>query len=160
MYYTTIDSPLGELLLLSDGEYLTKVSFGVRRVPSWQRQDNLPLFALAKQWLEDYFTGIPRSAGELPLKAEGTPFQKVVWKILWTIPWGETCTYGEIAREAARMLGKERMSAQAVGQAVGKNPIWIIIPCHRCMGAGGKLTGYAGGIDKKAWLLRHEEEHR
>ena len=74
-----------------------------------------------------------------------------------TIPYGETRTYGEIAREMAAVLGKEKMSAQAVGQAVGKNPISILIPCHRVVGAGGKLTGYAGGLEKKVWLLQHEK---
>lgn len=160
LYYTTMDSPLGKVLLVSDGAYLTRVLIACQPDPLWQRQDALPVFNSAKKWLDDYFSGIPRSAEELSLKAEGTPFQKMVWQILCTIPWGETCTYGDIAKEAARKLGKETMSAQAVGQAVGKNPIWILVPCHRCVGAGGRLTGYAGGIDKKAWLLRHEEEFK
>ena len=90
------------------------------------------------------------------MKAEGTPFQKEVWNLLMAIPYGETRTYGDLAREMARLRGKENMSSQAVGQAVGKNPISIIIPCHRVVGAGGKLTGYAWGITKKEWLLRHE----
>ena len=83
-----------------------------------------------------------------------------MWEILRTIPWGQTRTYGDIAKEVARLLGKEKMSAQAVGQAVGKNPISILIPCHRVVGTGDKLTGYAGGIENKAWLLSHEEEHK
>ena len=159
MYYTTLDLPVGELLLVSDGEYLTNAYIDSQPEPSWQREDALSVFSLSRQWLEDHFAGVPRESGELPLKIEGTLFQKTVWQILTTIPWGSTRTYGDIAKEAARVLGKERMSAQAVGQAVGKNPLWIIIPCHRCVGAGGNLIGYAGGIDKKAWLLRHEEEH-
>ena len=160
LYYTTMDSPLGEVLLVSDGTCLTRVCITHPPEPDWQRQEELPVFCLARKWLEDYFSGIPRRAEELPLKAEGTVFQKTVWQILSTIPWGQTRTYGDIAKEVARILGKKKMSAQAVGQAVGKNPLWIIIPCHRCIGAGGKLTGYAGGLDKKAWLLRHEEEHK
>ena len=115
------------------------------------------MFRKTRLWLEGYFRGNPMAAEDLLLKTEGTPFQQMVWEFLLQIPWGKTCTYGQIAREMGKKLGKEKMSAQAVGQAVGRNPIWIIIPCHRCMGAGGKLTGYAGGIEKKAWLLRHEE---
>ena len=86
----------------------------------------------------------------------GTNFQRQVWRILLTIPLGQTRTYGSIAREMAGLLGKEKMSAQAVGGAVGRNPISILIPCHRVVGTGGQLTGYASGLDKKAWLLRHE----
>ena len=93
---------------------------------------------------------------EIPLVPEGTEFQKQVWKRLLAISYGKTKTYGEIAREVASMMGKEKMSAQAVGQAVGRNPISILIPCHRCVGARGRLTGYAGGMDRKIWLLRHE----
>ena len=155
--YTMMDSPVGELLLLSDGTCLTGLYIGRQPEPEWQRQDGLPVFALTGRWLEDYFAGAPREIGELPLKAEGTLFQRTVWGILCTIPWGTTRSYGDIAKEAARRLGKEKMSAQAVGQAVGKNPIWILIPCHRVVGADGSMTGYAGGVDKKAWLLRHEE---
>ena len=92
----------------------------------------------------------------MPLKLTGTPFQKGVWAYLLTIPYGQTCTYGDIAREMATLTGKKTMSAQAVGQAVGRNPISIIVPCHRVVGAGGKMTGYAWGIEKKEWLLAHE----
>jgi len=93
---------------------------------------------------------------DLPLMPAGTPFQKQVWQLLLTIPHGETKTYGNLAGEMAVILGKEKMSAQAVGQAVGKNPISILIPCHRVVGANGQLTGYASGLDRKSWLLRHE----
>ena len=102
--------------------------------------------------MESYFAGNP-GAVEFPLSPTGTDFQRKVWAILLTIPYGQTTTYGAIAKQ----LGNA-MSAQAVGQAVGRNPISIIIPCHRVMGAKGQLTGYAGGIENKKWLLRHEEE--
>ena len=156
MYYTTMDSPVGELLLVSDGTCLTGLLLDVQPESSWQRQKDLPLFDRTRAWLRDYFAGKNPNAEMLPLKAEGTPFQKEVWNLLTAIPYGETRTYGDLARELARLRGKENMSSQAVGQAVGKNPISIIIPCHRVVGAGGKLTGYAWGIAKKEWLLRHE----
>lgn len=156
MYYTTMDSPVGELLLVSDGTCLTGLYLDSQPEPSWQRQKDLPLFDRTRVWLRDYFAGKNPKVEMLPLKAEGTPFQKEVWNLLMAIPYGETRTYGDLAREMARLRGKENMSSQAVGQAVGKNPISIIIPCHRVVGAGGKLTGYAWGIAKKEWLLRHE----
>ena len=108
-----------------------------------------------KNWLDSYFSGDPAEV-TFPLNPHGTAFQKQVWEILLTIPYGKTTTYGAIAREMARRAGREKMSAQAVGQAVGKNPISILIPCHRVVGVNGKLTGYAGGLDRKEWLLRHE----
>ena len=157
MFYGELDSPLGKILLESDGDFLTGARIGAQPLAGAAFRDDLPVFAQAKDWLQAYFAGMPRPVGELPLKPEGTPFQQMVWAYLAAVPWGQTCTYGQIAREIAPRLGREKMSAQAVGQAVGRNPIWIIIPCHRCVGAGGKLTGYAGGLDKKAWLLRHEE---
>lgn len=150
--YTKYDSPVGTLLLCSDGEtlgglYLSgereETDFGVRR-------DDLPLFDRVRYWLDGYFAGHPGQI-DFSLLPQGTPFQKRVWDILLTIPYGQTTTYGAIAG----MLSPQ-MSAQAVGQAVGKNPISIIIPCHRVIGAGGKLTGYAGGLENKKWLLTHE----
>lgn len=93
---------------------------------------------------------------EIPLAPQGTDFQKAVWKILLTIPFGEIRTYGDIAREMALLRGMEKMSSQAVGQAVGKNPINILVPCHRVVGAAGQLTGYSCGLEKKVWLLMHE----
>ena len=95
---------------------------------------------------------------DFPVAPEGTVFQKQVWEILLTIPFGETRSYGEIGAEVARRMGRQKMSPQAIGGAVGRNPIGIIIPCHRVIGAGGQLIGYAGGLHNKAWLLRHEEE--
>ena len=118
---------------------------------------DLPVFKSTYLWLKKYFSGENPPISNVPIKPlEGTPFQKIVWKILLEIPYGSTITYGEIAREAARRLGKSKMSAQAVGQAVGQNPISIIIPCHRVIGANGNLTGYNGGIDVKIKLLEIE----
>ena len=109
-----------------------------------------------KKWLDDYFSGNQPSIDFLPLSPLGTPFQKDVWEMLKAIPYGKTTTYGEIAKVLAKKYGKEKFSAQAVGGAVGKNQISIIIPCHRVVGTNGNLTGYAGGIDKKITLLKHE----
>ena len=116
-----------------------------------------PVLAAAAEWLELYFSG--KEPDFLPpLRPEGTAFQKCVWGILLEIPYGETKTYGEIARQAAEREGRERMSAQAAGQAAGRNPIALMIPCHRVVGAGGRLTGYAAGVERKAWLLDLERK--
>ena len=115
-----------------------------------------PILEQACRWLDGYFAGTPEPAASIPLAPPGTPFQHLIWKLLLDIPYGESRTYGALARQAAAALGRERMSAQAVGGAVGRNPVSILIPCHRVLGNGGQLTGYAGGLDKKAWLLDHE----
>ena len=154
MHFAEYDSPVGRLLLGSDGVDLL--------ILQMERNLDVPLtedsvLLAAKQWLDRYFQGeVPDL--ELPLRPEGTPFQRQVWQILLEIPWGQTRTYGEIARQVAAALGKEKMSAQAVGQAVGSNPISIVIPCHRVVGARGQLTGYAWGVEKKKWLLEHEKK--
>ena len=119
-----------------------------------RKEDHLPLQA-AKLWLDAYFRGEDPDI-KVPLNLEGTPFQRQIWQLLLTIPFGETRTYGFLAREAAAKMRREKMSAQAVGQAVGKNPVSILVPCHRVVGAGGALTGYASGLEKKRWLLCHE----
>ena len=155
MLYTRMDSPVGELLIVSDGRCLTGLYIQCQPEPSWQQGD-LTLFDTVKSWLTGYFAGKRPDVSDLPLKLTGTPFQKAVWAYLLTIPYGQTCTYGDIARKMAALAGKKTMSAQAVGQAVGRNPISIIVPCHRVVGAGGKMTGYAWGIEKKEWLLAHE----
>jgi methylated-DNA-[protein]-cysteine S-methyltransferase len=113
------------------------------------------LLVALRSWLKGYFSGM-NSELDLPLAPRGTPFQQAVWKILLRIPRGATITYGEIARKVAEEMGRPHMSAQAVGGAVGRNPIAILIPCHRVVGADGSLTGYAGGLEKKRALLRLE----
>lgn len=156
MHYTQVPSPIGTLLLTSDGTFLTGLYPGGEPESGWECREDVPVFDLTRQWLASYFAGTPEPVDPIPLKIEGTPFRKRVWQILMTIPWGQVRTYGDIARQLAQELGREKMSAQAVGQAVGSNPISILIPCHRCVGVGGKLTGYAWGTDKKKWLLDHE----
>ena len=155
MFFTVYPSPLGNLSLTSDGKYLTGLWMDTQTLPTttYIQKDGLPIFQQTKDWLDEYFLGNPPSPDTLPLSPAGTAFQRQVWQLLLTIPYGETTTYGAIAKAIS-----PTMSAQAVGGAVGHNPISIIIPCHRVIGAGGQLTGYAGGIEKKAWLLRHEEE--
>ena len=119
-------------------------------------QPDLPLLAAARCWLDNYFSGQKPHISDLPLAPEGSAFRRAIWDLLCEIPYGEVTTYGEIARRIAVQMNKVSMSAQAVGGAVGHNPISIIIPCHRVVGANGSLTGYAGGIDKKIKLLEHE----
>ena len=152
--YIQYDSPLGPLLLTANGRALTGLWINKAPEPGWTPEET-PLLRAASLWLDAYFRGEDQPI-PFPLAPAGTPFQKAVWEILLSIPLGQTRTYGSIAREMAGLLGKEAMSAQAVGQAVGRNPISILIPCHRCVGAKGQLTGYAGGLDRKTWLLRHE----
>jgi methylated-DNA-[protein]-cysteine S-methyltransferase len=151
MYVSRYDSPIGKLLLTCNDRGLT----GLYMNREVTRQEDHPVFQETVAWLDAYFRGECPPV-TVPLALEGTPFQRIVWTILQTIPYGETRSYGSIAKEVAAVLGKDKMSAQAVGQAVGKNPISILIPCHRVVGAKGQLTGYAGGLDKKIWLLRHE----
>lgn len=156
LYYDFYGSPLGTLLLTGSGGALTGLTFSDAAPRNACRAQGNEL-ASARTWLDDYFrgeTGMP----DLAMAPEGTAFQQLVWKLLLEIPFGETVTYGDLARKAADILGKEKMLAQAVGQAVGRNPIAIMIPCHRVVGAGGKLTGYAYGQEKKKWLLRHEQK--
>lgn len=152
--FTRYDSPLGELLLTAEHNALTGLYMNTQPHPHTEmpRRDDLPVFLLVRNWLDRYFSGRAPSPEEIPICPAGTVFQRQVWDILLRIPYGETVTYGQIAKH----IGGKAMSAQAVGQAVGRNPISILIPCHRVVGAKGKLTGYAGGLDKKIWLLRHE----
>ena len=149
-------SPLGRIVLMSDGTALTELDFaeGVPEVSAVHTQKDLPVFREVCRWLDVYFAG--RDPGALPpLAPHGTAFQQAVWNILRGIPYGTTTTYGGIAARIAAARGG-RMSAQAVGGAVGRNPISILIPCHRVIGADGSLTGYAGGLDKKEYLLELE----
>lgn len=159
-YIWRYESPLGGITLGSDGEALTGLWFNGQKyfadtMKGTGEEKCLPVFAEACGWLDIYFSG--RNPGFTPPLAIGaTPFRKAVWEILLTIPYGKTMTYGEIAKRIALQKGAPRMSAQAVGGAAGHNPISLVIPCHRVVGADGRLTGYAGGIDRKLELLRLE----
>ena len=153
MFCARYVSPLGPMLLTGGDNGLTGIWFD--REPE-EAESSHPILDQTKRWLDAYFAG-KKPDVEIPVNLYGTPFQKQVWQLLMTIPYGETRTYGDIAREMALLTGKEKMSAQAVGQAVGKNPISILIPCHRVIGAKGQLTGYASGLEKKVWLLEHEK---
>ena len=159
-YISHYGSPLGGILLAGDENGLSGLWFdGAKYFADGLKHDakeaHLPAFDRAKLWLDIYFSGKEPNFTP-PLNIDGTPFQKTVWQLLLQIPYGHTRTYGEIAAEAARKGGMEHMSAQAVGGAVGRNRISLIIPCHRVVGANGSLTGYAGGVDKKLELLKLE----
>ncbi len=159
-FKTVLPSPVGEILLTSDGDNLTglwiKGQSPDKTANNAESNAALPVFANAKDWLDRYFTGQKTSPDELPLKPTGNAFRQRVWAILRAIPYGGTTTYGAIARQIESETGN-RMSAQAVGGAVGHNPIAIVIPCHRVLGANGKLTGYAGGLHLKTALLKIEK---
>lgn len=154
------DSPLGGILLAADDVGLTGLWFDgqkyfARGLSNERIAQETPILTEAKRWLDIYFTG-KKPDFTPPLHPIGSAFRRSVWEILLQIPYGQTATYGEIARQLAKKQGLERMSAQAVGGAVGHNKISIIIPCHRVVGADGSLTGYAGGIGKKEKLLELE----
>lgn len=155
------ESPLGWLTLAEENGALT----GLWMENQKYFPQNLPgeykaseTLSHAADWLDCYFAGKNPEIHKLPMNPQGTEFQQQVWKILCRIPYGETTTYAAIAGEIAALRGLERMSAQAVGGAVGHNPISIIIPCHRVLGTDGSLTGYAGGVERKRWLLEFEAE--
>jgi methylated-DNA-[protein]-cysteine S-methyltransferase len=151
--YATTDSPIGELLVLGDAESVHKLlmngdgSFDDRKSGLTQDQ---AAFATTIAQLDEYFAG-DRDSFDLPLEPEGTEFQRAVWNALAEIPYGETRSYGQIAASVGRPK-----AARAVGMANNRNPIAVIVPCHRVIGAGGALVGYAGGLDRKTWLLDHE----
>ena len=159
-YTSRYSSELGDILLAADEIGLTGLwffgqSYFADTLPAEQVAQETPILAQAREWLDEYFSG--KEPGFVPsFHVSGTPFQLGVWKILQKIPYAKTVTYGEIAKEIAKEKGISRMSAQAVGGAVGSNKIGIIIPCHRVVGANGNLTGYAGGIYNKEALLRLE----
>ena len=155
------ESPLGGITLASDGEALIGLWFDGQKyfADSLEREHKerpLPVFDEANRWLDIYFSGRAPDFTP-PLSMKTTQFRKAVWEIMLTIPYGKTMTYGEIADRIAKEKGLVRMSAQAVGGAVGHNSISLIIPCHRVVGTNGSLTGYAGGIDKKVKLLTMEK---
>ena len=158
MYYTLYNSPIGEITLASDGESLTGLwnqdqkYHGNTLFAKMQRRDDLPIFDTTKNWLSSYFNGENPDISTLSLNpnASGGEFRRRVWKLLCNIPYGETVTYGYIAKQMGIKSG------QAIGGAVGHNPISIIIPCHRVIGANRSLTGYAGGLKMKIALLELE----
>ena len=155
-----IPTPLGEMIARTDQEQLCGLWFlGQKYAPDdieeWDRDPSRPLFVALRSQLTAFFAGHLR-AFDLPLAPRGTAFQMAVWALLRTIPSGETTTYGTLAKRLAEQRDGRTPSAQAVGGAVGRNPIAIIIPCHRVVGANGALTGYAGGLDRKAALLALE----
>ena len=159
-YIYHYSSPLGEILLSGNDSSLTGLWFEGQKyyadTLTGPREERLtPVFEQTLDWLQIYFSG-QDPAFLPPLSPRGTPFRKEVWDVLLTIPYGQTRTYGEIASVIAARRGLPHMSAQAVGGAVGHNPISLLIPCHRVVGADGSLTGYAGGVDKKAQLLKLE----
>lgn len=157
----TIDSPIGRLTAASDGTNLTGLwlegqkYYGATLENPIVRQD-LPVFALLKQWLDVYFAGGQPDV-VLPLAPSGSEFRQAVWGALIEIPYGTIVTYGDIAKQLRQSGMAPKASARAVGGAVGHNPIAILIPCHRVMGASGSLTGYAGGVEAKAHLLQLEK---
>lgn len=170
------ETPLGPMRMRSDGTALTGLCFAGQKYhddrpgdlggKAWQNQElpsasekDMPVFALTCQWLDAYFAGKgPDVLAGLcpPLALSGTEFRMAVWRILLRIPYGQTISYGQIGRIMARERGLARMSAQAVGGAVGHNPVGIIVPCHRVVGSNGSLTGYGGGIGRKIRLLELE----
>lgn len=155
-------TPAGEVLLAASGTALTGLWFTgqkhfARTLPRpLSPPGDAPSLNASKRWLTAYFAGKRPSPDELELAPEGTPYQLAVWRILLGIPYGAVISYGEAAQEAARLLGRKTCSARAAGVAVGLNPISIVIPCHRVIGADGALTGYAGGMERKAILLKLE----
>lgn len=160
VYTMQYDSPLGKILLAADEVGLTGLWFYGQKyfanyLPEENREGKTPALDQAKKWLDIYFSGKEPNFTP-PLHPIGSDFRRAVWDILLKIPYGKTITYGDIARELAEKKGTAKMSAQAVGNAVGHNEISIIIPCHRVVGTNGSLTGYAGGIDKKISLLTLE----
>lgn len=163
MFYSTqYLSPLGTITLASDGDNLVGLwmegqkYFGGTVAEPLKEQSDLPIFIMTKRWLDSYFAKENPPITDLCLAPNGTEFRKSVWKILCVIPYGTLTTYGEIAQSIAKETKRNTMSSQAIGGAVGHNPISIIIPCHRVVGTNGSLTGYAGGIDKKIKLLKLE----
>ncbi len=161
-FSTNFHSPVGQITVASDGTNLVGLwmagqkYFGDTVSEKMTEQPALAVFSETKRWLDGYFGGEKPAVSELPLAPNGGEFRRMVWDILCQIPYGEVITYGDIAKQMAARMGKPGMSSQAVGGAVGHNPISIIIPCHRVVGASGSLTGYSGGINKKIQLLELE----
>lgn len=161
-YYYIYNSPVGKLTIASNeknivGLWLDKQKYYMDVLEDKEYQEKeTEVIKLAEKWLDRYFNKEKPEINELPIEFIGSDFRKQIWKILAEIPYGKVVTYGDIAKQIAKQKGIKTMSAQAVGGAVGHNPISIIIPCHRVVGANGSLTGYAGGVEIKAKLLEFE----
>ncbi len=162
MYYSAhYKSPIGDILIICDGKNITELRIeGQKHTGGVPRgiaeSSDAPLLREGRAWLDEYFGGGKPLPSRLPLAPAGSGFRQMIWRLILDIPYGFTESYGSIAKKAAALTGRDKMSAQAVGGAVGHNPIPIIIPCHRVIGADGSLTGYAGGIEAKRFLLKHE----
>jgi len=152
LYFEHFDTPLGLMEVTATAVAVKSIHFIDTAKKLVQAESANAITALSKKQLNEYFSGT-RTVFGLPLDADGTNFQKTVWKALSSIPCGQTCSYGDIAKQIGNPKGM-----RAVGLANGKNPITIVVPCHRVIGANGKLTGYASGTDRKAWLLNHESD--
>ena len=164
MYYCTYKSKIGLLYLISDGEsligcYLEGQKYFPNNIDNYYLNEELSILVKSKDWLEKYFNGENPSIDEIPLNYIGTEFRKTVWEVLKEISYGELVTYKHIAKKIAKAKGLETMSAQAVGGAVGHNPLLIFIPCHRVVGVDGSLTGYAAGLENKRFLLNLESDN-
>ena len=159
IYITYYNSPIGQISLASKNNQLVGLWIEAQKYflsslkEEVQINDKVEILVKTKIWLDKYFNGEKPKIDELDLELVGSEFRQEVWKILCKIPYGEVITYNDISKEIEKKRGIRRMSAQAVGGAVGHNPISLIIPCHRVISSNGDLTGYAGGLDKKAWLL-------
>ena len=164
MYYCTYESKIGLLYLISDGKsligcYLEGQKYFPNNIDNYLLSEELSILVKSKVWLEKYFNGENPSIDEIPLNFNGTEFRNTVWEVLKEIPYGEVVTYRHIAEIIAKTKGLETMSAQAVGGAVGHNPLLIFIPCHRVIGVDGSLTGYAAGLKNKRFLLNLESDN-
>lgn len=164
MYYCTYESKIGLLYLISDGEsligcYLEGQKYFPNNIDNYYLNEELSILVKSKDWLEKYFNGENPSIDEIPLNYIGTEFRKKVWEILKEISYGELVTYKHLAEIIAKAKGLNTMSAQAVGGAVGHNPLLIFIPCHRVIGVDGGLTGYAAGLENKRFLLNLESDN-
>ena len=164
MYYCTYESKIGLLYLISDGKsligcYLEGQKYFPDNIDNYYLNEELSILVKSKDWLEKYFNGENPSIDEIPLNYIGTEFRKTVWEVLKEISYGKLVTYKHIAEKIAKAKGLETMSAQAVGGAVGHNPLLIFIPCHRVIGVDGSLTGYAAGLENKRFLLNLESDN-
>lgn len=161
-YQTTYSSKLGKIILVSNQNHLLELRLPTQKdalktfSETFSIKNNLPIFQQTKKWLDQYFQGFKPDIQALPLLPIGGDFRQQVWKILCQIPYGQVLTYGDIAKTIAQKRKIKTMSAQAIGGAVGSNPIALIIPCHRVVGKNGSLTGFASGLNMKIQLLKHE----